>query len=61
MKCKDCLHYGFYQMITQGAYGYVGVIPCQNCQYYLTPQDNFEPNIKEPKILRDKHGDTLGE
>lgn len=43
MKCKTCVHYGQYQMITGGAYSYSGQIYCLNCQEWNKPQDNYEP------------------
>jgi len=55
--CKECTHYGFYEMITSGSYGYSGKIPCQTCLRFLTQQDNFEPikagdlPWKEPRKL----------
>ena len=42
-KCKSCLHYGFYQMITRGAYGYAGDIPCDRCLHFTMSQDNYQP------------------
>lgn len=41
--CKSCLHSDFYQMLTKGAYGYYGDIPCLSCCHYIKPKDNFEP------------------
>ena len=29
--CKTCGHYGLYQMIKAGPYGYSGDIPCLRC------------------------------
>ena len=43
MKCENCKHYGFYQMITQGSYGYSGYIPCLTCKWLDPKEDNFEP------------------
>lgn len=44
MTCKDCRHYGFYQMITSGKpYHYAGKIPCLTCSRFTPTQDNFEP------------------
>jgi len=43
MNCKECRHYGFYQMITQGPYAYAGKIPCVTCGRFDPKEDNFEP------------------
>ena len=43
MSCKNCRHYSFYQMITQGSYGYSGTIPCLTCARFSIQRDNFEP------------------
>ena len=42
IKCKNCRHYGFYQMITQGSYGYAGKIPCLTCSRFSSIEDNYE-------------------
>ena len=42
--CKNCRHYGFYEMITSGRpYGYAGEIPCLRCSRFRWTEDNFEP------------------
>jgi hypothetical protein len=47
MKCKECAHYGFYQMITNGPYGFYGYIPCANCIHFITTTDNFSPKVTQ--------------
>ena len=49
MNCKTCRHYGFYQMITNGPYGYAGEIPCVTCRHFSVAQDNYEPMYPPPK------------
>lgn len=44
--CKTCRHYGFYQMITSGPYGYAGPIPCNTCSRFSMTEDNYEPATK---------------
>ncbi|MFA6359054.1 MAG: hypothetical protein WCY09_10450 [Candidatus Omnitrophota bacterium] len=45
--CKTCKHYGFYEMITHGPYGYTGKIPCATCINFSFEYDNYEPATKE--------------
>ena len=44
--CKNCLHYGFREMIKK-PYGYAGEIPCLTCSRFSFTQDNFSPKITE--------------
>lgn len=53
MKCKTCRHYGFYQMITNGPYGYAGTIPCTGCVHFSFDTDHYEPIV-------DKTGNQYG-
>lgn len=49
-KCKECSHYGLYQMIISGKpYGYTGDIPCLRCSRFSMTEDNFTP-IGTPKL-----------
>lgn len=42
MKCKTCMHYSLYKMITSGkSYGYGGEIPCESCRHYVILNDNY--------------------
>lgn len=42
MDCKNCLNYGFREMISK-PYGYSGKIPCLNCKHFSFQEDNFVP------------------
>jgi hypothetical protein len=43
-KCRTCVHYGFYRMITNGPYGYSGSIPCTTCVHFSWSADNYTPS-----------------
>jgi hypothetical protein len=58
MTCKECVHYGFYELLVNGRpIGYGGNIPCLTCSRYKTTQDNFRPlavegtSCEEPNSL----------
>ena len=40
--CKSCKHYGLYEMITSGPYGYSEKIPCHGCSRFSITEDNYE-------------------
>lgn len=59
--CKTCRHYGFYQMITGGPYGYAGPIPCANCSRFSWDNDNYEPvSFAPPEETTVKRTDGKG-
>ena len=66
MNCRQCAHYGFYRMITDGPYGYAGKIPCLTCKHLDWQEDNFTPigiTIHQPTsysaaIISNDHKDT---
>lgn len=47
MSCKNCRHYSFYRMITEGPYSYSGPIPCLSCSRFTFKEDKFEPAQEE--------------
>jgi hypothetical protein len=52
--CRTCRHYGFYRMITEGPYGYAGVIPCTTCSRFSVVLDNYESCSGDPKAQLEK-------
>lgn len=45
MKCKTCINYSLYEMLTSGQpYGYGGDIPCESCSHYVIISDNYIPD-----------------
>ena len=43
-RCRTCVHYGFYRIITNGPYGYSGPIPCTTCVHFSWSADNYTPS-----------------
>lgn len=55
MKCKNCVHYELYKMITNGQpFGYSGDLPCIRCIHF-EKNDEYEPKIESGyNLYKDK-------
>ncbi len=53
MKCKECRHYHFHQMITGESCFYSGEIPCDTCSRFSVTQDNFEQATSQTAVKAD--------